>query len=357
MDNKLDHTSVPVEQSEGKSQSRNKNRRQQRPQQAQATNASTSARDDEPAVTNSKHRRNRKQNKDKFHRQNVDGDEEDAIVTDDVNETQVADAGRVAGRSVHDLSKGSAKRPKSAKKGQRSTASSASSATTQSLNVLAPIFVPKNYQSVENTCIICTNPLRFCAIGQCDHEICSLCALRLRIKNKDKGCAICKQELPYMVVYDMASEGRKSFASFDVHEDAPQPGIDVEHQSNLYFVNCSKHFSEMCDKRSIICPVAGCTGRFAIEAHLVHHLKSAHALYMCSLCLANRPLFIPEQQLYTKSQLNAHLNAPPGSLSGAGGDKTAGHPMCRFCNERFYDSPALYKVLDLLSFALVSGMF
>jgi hypothetical protein len=166
----------------------------------------------------------------------------------------------------------------------------------------------------------------------------------MRIKNKDKNCAICKQELRYMIVYNLASEGRKSFFDFGITEDSPRPGIDVEHQSSLYFVNCNKHFSEMCDKRSIICPVESCTGRFALEAHLLHHLKSSHALHLCGLCLANRPLFLSEQQLYTKSQLNTHMNAPPGSISGVSGDKNVGHPICRFCNERYYDSPALYSV-------------
>jgi hypothetical protein len=44
----------------------------------------------------------------------------------------------------------------------------------------------------------------------------------------------------------------------------------------------------------------------------------------------------------SKAELKKHLNAPPGSLTGAGGDKTAGHPLCLFCDEYYFDSQSLY---------------
>jgi hypothetical protein len=232
---------------------------------------------------------------------------------------------------------------KSSKRGAPKSAMSSNVAC--SLNADAVEFVPQRSYSAGDYCLICANPLHYCAVGMCEHDICSVCALRIRIKNKDKACAICKQELPFMVVYQMSATGqRQQFTSFNINEDAPAPGVDVEHQSSMYFVNCHEHFRKMSDMRSIICPVTSCGGRFSAESHLLHHLKTAHQLHLCLLCLENRPLFISEQQLYTKSQLSQHLNAPPGTLTGAGGDKTAGHPMCHFCGERFFDSPALYKV-------------
>lgn len=218
------------------------------------------------------------------------------------------------------------------------------------LNASAQEFIPAAASSanshVEDYCLICANYVRFYAVGPCDHHICSLCALRIRSKNNDKNCPICKQNVNHMVVYG-AVRGKIPFSQFGLVDDTALPGVDIEHHSNLLFVDCKSHFRDMCKMRSICCPCSGCESRFPAEKLLLKHLQSTHDLVMCTLCLENRPLFISEQVLYTKSQLNVHLNSAPGTLTGAGGDKTGGHPLCRFCNERYFDTPALYKVVSV----------
>ena len=38
----------------------------------------------------------------------------------------------------------------------------------------------------DETCLVCAKTVKFLAVGKCGHPICSLCALRLRLKSKDK---------------------------------------------------------------------------------------------------------------------------------------------------------------------------
>ena len=44
-----------------------------------------------------------------------------------------------------------------------------------------------------NVCVICAECNPFLVIGPCDHSICSICSLRIRFKDGDKNCPICKQ--------------------------------------------------------------------------------------------------------------------------------------------------------------------
>jgi hypothetical protein len=255
------------------------------------------------------------------------------------------------------------------------------------------------------SCIICANDaVEFVSVGQCDHVICSLCALRLRVKSQDKTCVVCKQDMEFIVVYSVLAAGRhshsgngngnrgrndqsqsrsqskslkegqgsqkdeedqnsqqiqrgdqshsqghsqcqlKSFDSFGLFGvDAPVPGVDIDHMSSMLFVDCRAHFLELQKLRSIICPIRKCQEQFPSNTALLKHLSEKHPGFtMCKLCLDFRPLFIPEHQLMSPAQLKKHMNAPPGSMTGAMGDKTAGHAPCLFCNEHFFDAYQLY---------------
>lgn len=115
----------------------------------------------------------------------------------------------------------------------------------------------------------------------------------------------------------------------------------------MLYVDCPKHFKEMEIKRSFTCPIKKCNSnllaRFTTQNALTKHLSKEHQLFICHLCLDNRPLFISEHKLMNDIQLKKHMKEKAGSLTGAGGDKTAGHPLCKFCNCHFHDSLALYN--------------
>lgn len=54
-----------------------------------------------------------------------------------------------------------------------------------------------------DNCILCFNPLKFFALGVCDHKnVCHTCALRLRFVLEDEQCPICKADLDEIVITD-----------------------------------------------------------------------------------------------------------------------------------------------------------
>nr|CAD1833732.1 unnamed protein product [Ananas comosus var. bracteatus] len=65
---------------------------------------------------------------------------------------------------------------------------------------------------------------------------------------------------------------------------------------------------------------------------------------MCSLCLEGRKVFICEQKLYTRSQLNRHINSGDSEVDGTESERGGfmGHPMCEFCKNPFYGDNELY---------------
>lgn len=219
----------------------------------------------------------------------------------------------------------------------------------KSLSASAPEFKPGHSVMTSSSnetfcCDICAEEnVQFVSIGPCDHPICSMCALRLRCKSNDKACPICKQEIEFTVICESVVAA-KGFASFGVWGDTPSPGVDIDHQSGMLFVDIPEHFHHMNAMKSLICPWKGCETRSSSIDQLQKHVKDAHGQTFCGLCLQHRPLFIPEHMLMPLAQLKKHLNAPPAAFSGPKGDKTGGHPMCRFCNQHFFDTSELHKV-------------
>lgn len=81
--------------------------------------------------------------------------------------------------------------------------------------------------------------------------------------------------------------------------------------------------------RSIKCP--SCSESFPTSKKLVAHLQSAHKLFMCELCVENRTIFLSEQVVYSKTELEAHLR------------KSGAHVQCGFCQVHCYDYGFLYS--------------
>lgn len=48
---------------------------------------------------------------------------------------------------------------------------------------------------------MCAEPLQFCAFGPCHHQdVCSACVARMRLVQKNMGCAICRKPCPQVFV-------------------------------------------------------------------------------------------------------------------------------------------------------------
>ena len=187
------------------------------------------------------------------------------------------------------------------------------------------------YKASDRECVLCSDECTFLAVGQCNHSICSKCAVRLRFKNKDKSCALCKQEMELMVV---AAVPLRPFSEYEVMSSADVQSGSMEYDgpSRLVFIRCREVYAEMESLRSSTCPIEACKQRFPNDFLLLKHLHGAHGLNICPLCLEHQSLFIAEHKLLADAQLQAHLHSKPSV-----------HPLCLFCDQRFFDAQALYQ--------------
>eukprot|EP00771_Trimastix_marina_P001163 gnl/Trimastix_PCT/2213.p1 GENE.gnl/Trimastix_PCT/2213~~gnl/Trimastix_PCT/2213.p1 ORF type:complete len:1095 (+),score=218.07 gnl/Trimastix_PCT/2213:296-3286(+) len=85
---------------------------------------------------------------------------------------------------------------------------------------------------------------------------------------------------------------------------------------------------------SIRCPK--CMKPFDSLDRLANHVRGAHHLHLCHLCLKNRPVFCHEQTCYTHTGLQDHMAGRHPE------ENFTGHPQCKFCGGKsFYDEEAL----------------
>lgn len=200
----------------------------------------------------------------------------------------------------------------------------------------------QNHQKIHSNtkiaCTICADSVKYCAVGECNHPICSKCACRIRIKSGDKSCALCKQYMEVMVVSKFSSES-KSFQSFGISIDTVLPGVIIDQRSAMAFVDCPEHYNDILAFCAIMCPI--CKSRFPNDENLRKHVKDSHGLNYCKLCYEHRTLFPSEHRLLTGPELAAHMKLPAGSNDKYG--FTGGHVLCKFCNQYNYDSMSLYN--------------
>eukprot|EP00898_Chlorokybus_atmophyticus_P005928 jgi/Chlat1/6336/Chrsp44S00456 len=207
---------------------------------------------------------------------------------------------------------------------------------------------------MEEWCAVCAEPLEWCAVGRCHHrEVCAVCTARLRLIMNDRSCCICKQPLPEVFVTKFLGDYTATPPNFDqlatkvkgkgaggeyYYDDTLAAYFDDEDQlkylGDMYTLTCAVCDSEVpADKKP-----------FKDTEALKRHL-SLHQRFMCDLCLESRKVFVREQRLYSKAQLEQHQRGGSAEVDGgaeeSGGFK--GHPMCGFCKQRFYDSAALYQ--------------
>jgi hypothetical protein len=81
-------------------------------------------------------------------------------------------------------------------------------------------------------------------------------------------------------------------------------------------------------------------------------MKDKHETNFCSLCLLHRPLFLTEQAYFKPNQLRKHMKTGVMNITTTNNSvrATAGHPLCQFCGNHFYDATDLYKVSHYIHF-------
>eukprot|EP00249_Psilotum_nudum_P023768 c28978_g1_i1 orf=796-3444(-) len=215
---------------------------------------------------------------------------------------------------------------------------------------------------MEECCAVCAEPLEWVGYGQCGHrEVCSTCVVRLRFVLNDKRCCICKQECPVVFVTKALGDYTKVINDFEalprlvnagngakdlLYENIIQAYVDDEEQFKMIKAMCRLYCS-ICEQSE------GPTGNDFVKKGYVfrhldllqRHLYHSHKSQMCGLCLEGRKVFICEQKLYTKAQLDRHLSRGDLEVDGSEEERGgfSGHPLCDFCRKRFYGDNELYQ--------------
>ncbi|CAA7030549.1 unnamed protein product [Microthlaspi erraticum] len=216
---------------------------------------------------------------------------------------------------------------------------------------------------MDDSCAVCADNLEWVAYGSCGHrEVCSTCVVRLRFVLGDPRCCICKSESPIVFVTKALGDYTRTINDFSTFPTAPKEGrvaggfwyhedtqafFDDLDQYRMIKAMCRLSCSA-CDKTEEQQPREGPGPRHRMRIKSVEQLKGhlyhKHKLNMCNLCLEGRKIFICEQKLYTRAQLNQHIHTGDSEVDGTESERGgfAGHPMCEFCRNPFYGDNELY---------------
>ncbi|MCL7050782.1 hypothetical protein MKW94_026828 [Papaver nudicaule] len=214
---------------------------------------------------------------------------------------------------------------------------------------------------MDDSCAVCAESLEWVAYGPCGHrEVCSTCVSRLRFICEDKRCCICKTESDVVFITKALGDYTKVISDFSVFPSDPKEGKVGSywyHEDMGAYFDDSDHYrmiQAMCRLSCNVCDNAEertggphkkkAKAKFRNIDQLKNHFYHQHKLFMCSLCLEGRKIFMCEQKLYTRAQLNQHINTGDSEVDGTESERGGfmGHPICEFCKKPFYGDNELY---------------
>lgn len=213
---------------------------------------------------------------------------------------------------------------------------------------------------MDDSCAVCAETLEWVSYGACGHkDVCSTCVARLRFICDDRRCCICKTEAKIVFVTKALGDYTNMISDFSVFPSEPKEGRNGSywyHEDTQAFFDDLDHYkmiSAMCRLSCSVCDkMEGTAGdgvkrraRLRNIDQLKGHLFHQHKLLMCSLCLEGRKIFICEQKLYTRAQLNQHIHTGDSEVDGTESERGGfmGHPLCEFCRTPFYGDNELYS--------------
>ncbi|KAL1216223.1 hypothetical protein V5N11_018674 [Cardamine amara subsp. amara] len=215
---------------------------------------------------------------------------------------------------------------------------------------------------MDDSCAVCAENLEWVAYGSCGHrEVCSTCVVRLRFVLGDPRCCICKTESPIVFVTKALGDYTRTINDFSTFPSTPKEGrvgggFWYHEDTQAFFDDLDQYrmIKAMCRLSCSVCDKSEDQPREGGPRHhrmriksveqLKGHLYHQHKLHMCGLCLEGRKIFIGEQKLYTRAQLNQHIHTGDSEVDGTESERGgfAGHPMCEFCRNPFYGDNELY---------------
>ncbi|XP_059548709.1 E3 ubiquitin-protein ligase ZNF598 isoform X5 [Myotis daubentonii] len=179
------------------------------------------------------------------------------------------------------------------------------------------------------SCVLCCGDLEATALGRCDHPVCYRCSTKMRVLCEQRYCAVCREELRQVVF------GKKLPAFATVRIDQ----LQHEKKYDIYFADGKVYalFRQLLQHECPRCPELPPFGLFG---DLEQHMRKQHELFCCKLCLKHLKIFTYERKWYSRKDLARHrMQGDPDDTSHRG------HPLCKFCDERYLDNDELLKHL------------
>ena len=208
--------------------------------------------------------------------------------------------------------------------------------------------------AMEDCCAICAEPLTHVAYGPCGHrDACVECVARLRFVMEDRRCVICQVPCERVFATRHMGEYTETIGA-DGFEQLPKRARakQLHHDDKLdMFFDDDAVCGKVKSLRSLVCGecVRDAGGdASAVSQHqsvkaLKAHLRERHGKFFCEVCLEGRKVFLSEQVLYTRTQLDKHRYGASADVDNAFGQAGfKGHPSCKYCRKFFYDEGQLY---------------
>ncbi|CAG0913962.1 unnamed protein product [Notodromas monacha] len=184
----------------------------------------------------------------------------------------------------------------------------------------------------DRICVLCCREAKFFSIGPCDHPVCLECSTRMRVLCEKKVCPICRKVLKKVVFTKKLQSFDKEFKNKKFELFDKEYGIGFEDGP------CCDAYDKLLEFRCLICPSDKRNTSFENFVGLQRHVNREHSRFFCDLCVKNLKLFNHELRTYAREELTRHrTQGDPDDTSHRG------HPLCKFCDERFLDNDELYR--------------
>ena len=200
-------------------------------------------------------------------------------------------------------------------------------------------------------CVICYGTIKFLALTPCEHLYCHLCCIRLQILCEDQHCPICRtpfKENPVILLQNTPNPVYRDLIGSCIRDTIENFQITLHLPLDRRLID---------DLFNYKCPVGECPfiPPRNDKRQLERHLKSSHELYYCHVCMQGLKLFVFEMRVYSWDELNRHKDGKgEGKLDPPGHH---GHPMCKFCRDRYLDDSTLYEHLHQVCYTAYTVVY
>ncbi|XP_029102516.1 E3 ubiquitin-protein ligase ZNF598 [Scleropages formosus] len=187
----------------------------------------------------------------------------------------------------------------------------------------------KSLKETERSCVLCCQDVDIFAVGKCDHPVCYQCSTKMRVLCDQKYCAVCREELDKVIFIKKL----QPFATIDSEQ------FQCEKKYDIYFTN-GKIYAQFRKILQSECPQCPEPKVFSKFEELEQHMRKQHELFCCKLCAKHLKIFTHERKWYSRKDLARHrTQGDPDDTSHRG------HPLCKFCDDRYLDNDELLKHL------------